>query len=256
MTRYVFVGGPVRSGGAPRSGGTTPPTGSPPPVPRCGRGAAGTGRWPVPGPYCPAPPAGPAAPAGRSAGAPAALRRPWLSVTSSSTAVTSRRARSCWAATANGTRNGRPVPRMPDTSSTSRQAASCAQANHATQASTLSTNWPGWAVSRAAPDRSGSGLPITSSSTAGVPTTISSISSAATTPRRASARRGSRPAPGSGGSVAACLLRPCVRALRSLIAPVPVSAPARAGSAPPPPALSPESQHPFATVHPPCYRPV
>ena len=93
-------------------------------------------------------------------------------------------------------------------------------ASHATQASTLITNSVDCRpLNRLAPDSSGSGLPITISNAAGVPPTMSSMSSPAATPRTASPRRLARRAPCSG-ALGNGLPAPALdRSLRLLITP-------------------------------------
>src|SRR6185437_14179484 len=139
--------------------------------------------------------------AGAAAGGPAgacALCNPWPAVASSSTAVTSRRARSCWAAAANGTRHGRPLPLTPATSSTIRQDTSCAQASQTMQTMTSSTNSIGTCPPSGSRGISGIGLPTTATSAAGMPTTMPSSSSAETDPRSTSPPRLTRRVPSIG----------------------------------------------------------
>ena len=117
-----------------------------------------------------------------------ALCSPCPTVASSSTAVTSRRARSCWAPDANGIRLGRPLPRMPAASSLTRQATSWAQASQTMQTMTSSTNSIGTCWLNGWSGHCGIGLPASSTRPAGMATTIASISTAARKPRNASPR--------------------------------------------------------------------
>ena len=191
ITTYCFVAAARRPGPLRLAPSAAPP-------PSACRAAASA--WPTaavaPGP-APAAVAA-AAGAGRPGTGAGALCSPCPAVASSSTAVTSRRAKSCWAAAANGTRHGSPRPRTPATSSATRQDTSCAQASQTMQTMTSSTNSTGTWLPKASRGISGIGLPTSSTSAAGTPATMPSTSTADASPRRVSPRRLTRRAPSSG----------------------------------------------------------